>query len=131
VAKTKITEGRRLAKFSSFGTPVERQECQGWNNPATWCFNLYFTQEEKLVNTLLSLIGEDGNINYHAAVRLFDNAQRGQFGYHMEQIDADNDGLVDVEEIVNNFLSNKGEKRDGTGRCMLAISPRRTKSTPA
>ncbi len=104
-----VKEGRRLATLCVWGIDYPQEEanekpCQGWKNAATWCFNLYFTQEKTLCEALARLIRENGTISPDDAAKLFDHAQRTQL---MEQIDADCTGVVFVPEILDHVLADR------------------------
>jgi hypothetical protein len=101
-----VKEGRMLASFcvdSEHFKNINKDiaPCQGWSNSATWCFNLYFMQERKLIDELIHLIRKDNTINYSRAATLFN---RFQINNQMEQIDDDSEGCVNVVEIIDTFL---------------------------
>lgn len=76
---------------------------QGWLNSATWCFNLYFMQEQELVQALERLRRtSDRKINYKRAQRLFNQSQ---YNGSMHRVDDWCEGSVSYMEIVDNYLS--------------------------
>jgi len=73
---------------------------EGWSNSATWCFYLYFTQEEENIQALRSKIRKDGKLNTNVAFRVM--RQPGI------QIDMDCEGPVNVPEFIQQFLKDYG-----------------------
>jgi len=75
---------------------------QGWVNAATWCFNLYFFQESKLIEALRNLVRKDGTINPGRALKLFSWTSG-------IRIDKDCEGNVYTPEIIEFFLKQYGK----------------------
>jgi hypothetical protein len=103
----KVQAERKLAAFvadDTYRTMAEEAKYQGWCNTATWEFNLYFLQEEQLIQRLLNLRISTGKINYNRAAKLFHEAQCRNL---MEQLSDDAEGSVNVTEIVDAFLAER------------------------
>ena len=105
-----LEEGRKLVtfvnptewNFTSQPCPLIHEDCQGWTNSDTWCFNLYFFQESQLGKAFAALRRKDGTFNIDRVMRLFNQAQRELW---MEQVDEDCTGEVNVSEIINNWIT--------------------------
>ncbi len=72
------------------------QPCQGWANAATWCFVLYFSQEQKLLDAFLALVRKDGTVHQGRAIKLFNRSGI--------RIDRDCEGNVYVPEVIEELL---------------------------
>ena len=72
------------------------QPCQGWVNSATWCFALYFGQEQKLLDAFNALVRKDGTVHYRRAEKLFNRSGI--------RIDRDCEGNVYVLEVIESLL---------------------------
>jgi hypothetical protein len=102
------TEGRRYVTFSSNSDYVSLRnhketlkEYEGWVNKATWEFNLLFFQEPWLCSSFINFRRLDGTFNEDRVIRLFNQSQ---YGRRMELIDKHSLGIVDVKEIINNWM---------------------------
>ena len=81
---------------------------EGWSSVATWTFNLYFMQEKSNYEALCALLKRSKRRKpfsddlYVSARKMMDEAYNGK---RMEPFDGDEDGDVNVREIVDSLAA--------------------------
>lgn len=82
---------------------------EGWDNQATFCFNMYFMQERENYDALHDLITNNGTLNYRRAFQLlrsvYNNGKMLAIDPHTKRTGNPLRYYVNVKEIVDTFLA--------------------------